>query len=197
MTPVQANEASLKQCAGNLGSRTGSVLTLRYVSHVSKGHDSWCGVSPTPGGSNGPFAHFEQARLAVQMAKAQQTGLTAINVEFLEGTYYLPDDPALDNKPEVLTAADSGTASMPITYEAYLKAKVTRGGLSLDWEETGPKTATSGGTFTLQKLPRNLTQPFETSTGRWLCSRRRRCTSYLAGNNLHSRRPCRRPALRR
>ena len=86
-----------------------AAVTL-YV--APNGSDSWSGTLPAPNGGNtdGPFASFDQARARVQ--SISKTGLSRISVQFRGGTYDLAS-------PEILTAADSGTASLQIVYQAY------------------------------------------------------------------------------
>jgi len=73
-----------------------------------------------PGGSDtgagtlaAPFATLDRARLAVQQLKQASPGrLAPVTVMLRGGTYYL-------NAPLVFTAADSGTSTMGIVYQAY------------------------------------------------------------------------------
>ncbi len=76
------------------------------------GNDAFSGAlaAVNAGRTDGPFATFDRARRAVQ--SLDKTGLRQVIVQFRGGTYYLSD-------PIRFTAADSGSASMPIIYRNY------------------------------------------------------------------------------
>jgi uncharacterized protein (TIGR03437 family) len=107
----------------------GSTITW-YVS--PDGSDAWSGTlpAPNPTRTDGPFATYEQARARVQ--SIIKTGLNRINVQFRGGTYYL-------TSPEMLTAADSGTASLQIVYQNYPgELPIFDGGVRIrNWTNTG------------------------------------------------------------
>jgi uncharacterized protein (TIGR03437 family) len=86
-----------------------STVTL-YVS--PNGNDFWSGQIATPnsGGTDGPLASFDRARILVQTI--DKTGVSQINVQFRGGSYYLPG-------PENFTSADSGSPNLSITYQNY------------------------------------------------------------------------------
>jgi hypothetical protein len=107
----------------------GSPINL-YVAPAPRGSNSWTGAISASDGTDGPLATFEGARRIVQELVAALTSAgisTGISVQFQGGTYYLLQDPLLAanfNLPggpygEILTAVDSGSSSIPITYEAY------------------------------------------------------------------------------
>ena len=102
-----------------------STLTV-YV--APNGNDSWSGRLPSPNSDNtdGPYATFDHARASVQ--NVVKAGLTEIDVRFRAGTYYLPAT-------EMLTAADSGSASLKIVYENYPgESPIISGGVRVqDW----------------------------------------------------------------
>src|SRR4029077_15008578 len=54
------------------------------------GNDFWSGTLPVPNSTNtdGPFASFDRARALVQ--SISKLGFSRVNVQFREGTYYLP-----------------------------------------------------------------------------------------------------------
>jgi uncharacterized protein (TIGR03437 family) len=104
-------------------------LTL-YVS--PDGNDLWSGrlAAPNTTGTDGPLATFDRARAMVQfIAKA---GLTQVSVQFRGGTYTVPDT-------VMFTAADSGTATMPVVYQNYPgETPVFSGGMRVtNWTSAG------------------------------------------------------------
>ena len=109
-----------------------STVTL-YVS--PNGSDYWSGTLAAPNSTrtDGPLASFDRARALVQ--SISKTGLSAINVQFRGGTYYLPST-------LMFTAADSGTASLSITYQNYPgETPVFSGGIRIqNWTNTGGNT---------------------------------------------------------
>jgi len=113
------------------------------------GNDLWSGRLPAPNSSNtdGPFATFDRARTYVQAI--DKAGLSQVNVQFRAGTYYLPAT-------EMLTAADSGSAALPIVYQNYPgESPIFSGGVRVqNW------TNASGNTWKTT-LPAS-TQYFET-----------------------------------
>ncbi len=93
-----------------LGSTAAPTSVTFYV--APGGNDFWSGTlsAPNSAKTDGPLATFDRARAILQsVAKA---GLSQINVQFRAGTFYLPAT-------EVLTAADSGSASTKIVYQNY------------------------------------------------------------------------------
>jgi len=80
------------------------------------GNDSWSGRLPEPNKAvdDGPFATLDYARQAVrELLQAQAEGKEGpIMVQVRGGEYLL-------SEPVVFTPEDSGTATCPITYEAY------------------------------------------------------------------------------
>ena len=99
------------------------------------GRDSWSGTlaAPNPALTDGPFATFDRARAVVQALN--KTGLNQVVVQIRAGTYFLAAT-------EQFTAADSGTASMPIVYQNYPgEAPVISGGVRLqNWIHIGGNT---------------------------------------------------------
>lgn len=127
------------------------------------GNDSWNGLSPTyTGGDNGPFASLAKAQAAVETLARTQ----AVTVEVRGGTYYLPLSPTNPGT-LIFGAADSGSSTYPILWEAYQKetpivsggVAIGSGGLNLTWQNV------SGNLWKVQ-LPANIVgnealQPFE------------------------------------
>lgn len=122
---------------------------------ATNGNDSWSGTlaGPNSKGTNGPFASLAKAQLAVE-ALRQSSPTTVITVMVRQGTYYLPLSPT---NPGTLnfTAADSGTAAAPVTWENYSgETPVVSGGVPVSgWTHVS-------GALWQAKLPAN-TQPFE------------------------------------
>ena len=115
------------------GSAPAPPTVTLYVS--PGGSDLWSGrlADPNSAASDGPLATFDRARATVQ--NLVKTGLTQINVQFRGGTYYLPAT-------EMLAAADSGTAAMPVVYQNYPgESPVFSGGVRVtNWVNTGGNT---------------------------------------------------------
>lgn len=90
----------------------------KIVFYVSvQGNDSWTGrlAAPNGAGTDGPFESLHGARNAVRKlrAEADEKGLAqAVEVQIRGGTHHL-------REPLLLTAQDSGTAELPITWCAY------------------------------------------------------------------------------
>jgi len=76
------------------------------------GNDSWSGTLPVPNAANtdGPFATFDHARIAVQAFKNSNLG--QVTVRFRAGTYYLAST-------QQFGAADSGNGKTRLVYENY------------------------------------------------------------------------------
>ena len=70
------------------------------------------GNDANPGAKTKPFATIERARQAVRALKEKGLPAGGVSVLLRGGTYFL-------NEPFVLGPEDSGTATSPITYEAY------------------------------------------------------------------------------
>ena len=135
--------------------------TTFYV--ATDGNDSWNGMYPTyNGGNNGPFASLAKAQLAVEMLAGKQ----AVTAQVRGGTYYLALSPTNPGT-LIFSAADSGTSTYPIVWEAYPGefpivsggVAVGSGGLNLTWQNV------SGNLWQVQ-LPANIAaseplQPFE------------------------------------
>ena len=123
---VSAAPAGLITIAG--AAAAPSTVTY-YV--ATNGSDLWSGTiaAPNAARTDGPFATFEHARAQVQAIS--KAGLTQIDVIFRGGTYYF-------SSAEMLTAADSGTASMPIVYENYPNEQpIFNGGVRVsNWTNT-------------------------------------------------------------
>jgi uncharacterized protein (TIGR03437 family) len=96
------------------------------------GSDSWSGTlaARNATGTDGPLATFERARALVQ--SISKTGLTQITVQFRGGTYSLAS-------PQMLTAVDSGSASLKIVYQNYPgESPVFSGGVRVtNWTNSG------------------------------------------------------------
>jgi uncharacterized protein (TIGR03437 family) len=99
------------------------------------GSDFWSGRLAAPNSTNtdGPFATLDRARAFVQ--SIVKAGLTRVTVQLRGGTYYLPAT-------AIFTAADSGTAAMPIVYQKYPgESPVFSGGVRVqNWTNTGDTT---------------------------------------------------------
>lgn len=106
-----------------------SSLTF-YV--APNGNDFWSGrlPAPNPAQTDGPLASFDRARALVQAIS--KTGLSQVNVQFRGGTYYL-------SSTKMLTAADSGSASLRIVYQNYPgETPVFSGGMRVqNWTNAG------------------------------------------------------------
>jgi parallel beta-helix repeat protein len=104
--------------------------TVYYVS--TAGNDNWSGTlaAPNASGTDGPFATLTEAQTTVRAVKASATQPVTVYVR--EGVYYL-------STPLVFTPQDSGTAALPITYEAYPnETPVLSGGVTISgWQAGG------------------------------------------------------------
>jgi len=123
---------------------------------ASSGCDAWSGQLPSanPDKTDGPFATLRRARDAVRELKAAQNGLKEpVTVMVRGGKYYL--ETTFD-----LTAADSGTATAPVTYCAYPgETPVISGGIPITgWEPHQGKIlkcklpGTKGGAWSFRQL---------------------------------------------
>lgn len=84
-----------------------------YVS--PKGNDAWSGKlsEPNRDRTDGPFAGLERARDAIRAMRRRKGGLKQpVRVQLRSGTYYL-------GRTFELGPSDSGSATCPISYEAY------------------------------------------------------------------------------
>jgi len=125
---------------------------------ATNGNDSWSGTlsAPNSKGTDGPFASVARAQLAVRNALGSKP--SAITVEIRNGTYYLPQSATAPGTLN-FTTSDSGTSSIPITWENYpnespvLSGGITVASLGLTW------TNVSGNLWSVQ-LPSKV-QPFE------------------------------------
>jgi hypothetical protein len=116
---------------------------------ATNGKDSWSGTLPAPNANHtdGPFASLARAQQAVRTLARS----LAVTVEIRQGTYYLPLSPT---NPGTLSfsAADSGTASLPITWQNYPGEVPTvdggvlvgSGGLGLTWTLVASFGGTAG-----------------------------------------------------
>jgi uncharacterized protein (TIGR03437 family) len=134
--PISATYNSLTTQAGTLLTIAGVPSPTSVTYYVSPtGNDSWSGTLPAPNAANsdGPLATFDRARAVVQALN--KTGLKQVTVQFRGGTYYLRSTVGF-------TAADSGTASLPIVYQNYPgEAPVFSGGTRVvNWTNTGRNT---------------------------------------------------------
>lgn len=106
--------------------------TTFYV--AINGDDNYSGTLAEPNRTDGPFATIERAQQAIRQLKQQQGGLLQkpVTVKIRGGTYYL-------EKPLLFTPEDSGTASCPITYQAYEgEQPIISGGKKIsDWQQQG------------------------------------------------------------
>lgn len=107
------------------------------------GNDSWSGTlaAPNAAATDGPFKTLGRAQTAVR--GVSRTGRTTpIQVVVRGGTYAL-------TAPWTFTAADAGTAMVPVVYAAYPgEIPVVSGGVQL-----GGWTSPSAGTWTTTTLP--------------------------------------------
>ncbi|MGB7583834.1 MAG: carboxypeptidase-like regulatory domain-containing protein, partial [Terriglobales bacterium] len=148
----EANVAAI-DFVGQLGCSGGHGAANFFV--ATNGNDSWSGTldCPNSNGNDGPFASLARAQIAVE-ALLQSHPSSPIVVMVREGTYYLP---LSSTRPGTLnfTAADSGTATVPVTWENYPdEVPVLDGGIPVSgWSRV------SGDRWQVQ-LPAN-TQPFE------------------------------------
>ena len=130
-----------------------SIAGTFYV--ATNGNDSWSGTLPVPNlrKTDGPFASLARAQIAVE-ALLQSNYSGPISVLVRNGTYYLP---LSSTNPGTLSfsAADSGTAQAPVTWENYpLEVPVISGGVPVtNWKYIS-------GALWQASLPGNL-QPFE------------------------------------
>ena len=134
--PILATYEGVATQSGTLLTLTGTAPPTSVTFYVSpSGKDSWSGTlaAPNAAGTDGPFATFERARASV--AALNKTGLTQIHVQFRGGTYYLPAT-------ETMSAGDSGTPTLAISYENYPgEDPVFSGGLRIqNWTNTGGNT---------------------------------------------------------
>ena len=112
---------------------TAQIATQGIVYYVSTaGNDSWSGTlaAPNSAGTDGPFATISKAQATVRTIN---TGATQpITVYIRGGVYYI-------STPLVFTPQDSGTAALPITYEAYPnEVPVLSGGVTISgWQAGG------------------------------------------------------------
>ena len=91
-----------------------------YLYVAGNGSDVWSGrlAEPNDDNTNGPFATLERARDEIRTWKRRLGRLPAsITVHVRGGDY-------VRNKTFELTAPDTGTENMPITYRAYKDEKV-------------------------------------------------------------------------
>lgn len=88
-----------------------------YVS--AEGRDDWSGALPEPNrdGTDGPFATLHHALQAVGRVKAASGRPVPCTVNIRAGTYYLED-------PLVITPAEGGRQSAPVTWQAYRGERV-------------------------------------------------------------------------
>ena len=102
---------------------------------AQNGNDSWSGLLPAPnsGNTDGPFATLDRARAAIQ--PISKAGTAQVNVQLRAGTYFLAAT-------EMLTAADSGSATTPVVYQSYPgESPVISGGMRVQgWTNTGGNT---------------------------------------------------------
>lgn len=109
---IQDNASGSPQMVSLSGTGVSPANTSVTLYVAPDGDDAFSGTLPAvnAGRTDGPFATFDRARCAVQLL--DKTGLRQVIVQFRGGTYYLSD-------PIRFTAADSGSASMPIIYRNY------------------------------------------------------------------------------
>ncbi|HLK63745.1 MAG TPA: hypothetical protein VKU19_09910 [Bryobacteraceae bacterium] len=134
--PLVATYAGGTTQSGLLLILTGTAPPTSVGFYVSpSGNDAWSGTlaASNSAGTDGPFATFEHARASV--AALNKTGLTQIHVQFRGGTYYLPAT-------EMMTAADSGSATLTISYENFPgESPVFSGGVRIqNWTNVGGNT---------------------------------------------------------
>ena len=85
------------------------------------GDDTWSGTFPDPATDDGPFASLERARNEIRTLR-QSGQLPRGAVVHLRGGRYELDHPF------ALTAEDSGSSEVPVTYRAYQDEEVTLSG---------------------------------------------------------------------
>jgi hypothetical protein len=123
------------------------------------GNDSWSGAlaAPNAGRTDGPFASPARAQLAAQALAGSQ----AVTVQLRGGTYYLPLSPTNPGT-LLLGARDSGTASLPVTWENYPgETPVVSGGVPVGAGGLGLTWTRGAGNLWQVRLPAAI-QPFET-----------------------------------
>jgi hypothetical protein len=125
------------------------------------GNDSWTGKLSAPNSQNtdGPFASVAQAQIAVR-ALIQTHPNRPLSVMLRHGIYYLSLSPT---NPGTLqfTASDSGTSTMPITWESYPgETPVVNGGIPVGTRGLGLTWNNVSGSLWQVQLPANI-QPFE------------------------------------
>ncbi len=100
-----------------------------YVS--LQGNDAWSGrqAEPDPAKTDGPLATIERAQQIIRQGKGQPGRTGPIRVAIRGGTYFLA-------KPIQFGPDDSGTALVPIVYEAYGQERpILSGGVKLEgWQ---------------------------------------------------------------
>lgn len=151
--------------------RPSRVILNVYVS-AQIGNDGYSGRTPEiiPCGTkgctpDGPFLTFTRARNFVRQlnSSGQLADVNEVHVQFATGYYYIIQsetivNPATDLKPEMLTAADSGTSATEIVYENYQGGTpVISGGLQLqNWSNPS-----EDGVTWITQLPASTTANFE------------------------------------
>jgi len=97
------------------------------LAHAANFYAAPNGSDANPGTVERPFASLQRAQQAARQARGRQP----VTVFLREGIYYLPESLCF-------TAADSGTQTAPVTYQAYMKEPaVISGGAklaNLKWE---------------------------------------------------------------
>ena len=115
------------------GSAAAPTSVTFYV--APNGSDLWSGRLPSPNSANtdGPFATIDHARAFLQ--SINKAGLNQVNVRLRAGTYFLPAT-------QMFTAADSGTAAAPISYQNYPgESPILSGGVRIqNWTNAGGNT---------------------------------------------------------
>ncbi len=127
---------------------TAQTATQNVVYYVSTaGNDSWSGTlaAPNATGTDGPFATLTEAQATVRAVKASAT--QPITVYIRGGVFFL-------STPLVFTPQDSGTAALPITYEAYPnETPVLSGGVSISGWQPLPITYEGGQQVYITQIP--------------------------------------------
>ena len=139
VTGVATGAASITASMSGISSPTAPVnigtSSDYFVSTVGK--DTWSGTLPAPNSKNtdGPFATIAKAQTAVQNLVANANGRTTpVTVNIRGGNYY--------QQALTFTAADSGTATLPVLWANYPnEAPVLSGGMVVTgWTNLGSNT---------------------------------------------------------
>ena len=143
-------------------SDAGTPVKADYFVDVADGNDNWSGKqatpTPTAAPTDGPFKTIGRAQAAVRSLAATRVG--PIEVMIRQGTYFLSAPWTLCGSGHTTAACstaatDPGTASTPVTYQAYPgEAPILSGGLIIGPQDpSSPRTWTQSGSTWTVALP--------------------------------------------